>query len=314
MSSLTDRYLAATLRAAPAARREEIVAELRAAITDAVEDRTGAGQDPATAERDVLTELGNPERLAARYADQRLQLIGPAVYLAWRRLLRVLLTFVPALVGTVVALVEAATGAGAGAIGSGITTALSVAVQICFWVTLTFAILERTGTAGALPEWTVDQLPEDTAERSISLPDTVAAIVGLLFALIFLPWQHLRSSVTAADGENIPLLDPALWDSWLPVLAAVLLASIIFELVKYRIGRWSWRLVAVTAALNLAFGVPTIWLLLTERLLNPALVQRFEWLREGDNLATASTVAAVSIAAIMVWDTADKAVKTYRQR
>ncbi|WP_371408703.1 permease prefix domain 1-containing protein [Micromonospora zamorensis] len=137
MNTLTDRYLAATLRSVPTQRRDEIASELRASIEDMIEDRTGSGQDTPTAEREVLTELGNPDELAARYADRRLQLIGPTYYLVWLRLLKLLLSFIPALVGTIVAVVKVAEGSGFGAIGPGLVVALHVAVHIGFWLTLT---------------------------------------------------------------------------------------------------------------------------------------------------------------------------------
>ncbi|WP_245714931.1 HAAS signaling domain-containing protein [Micromonospora inyonensis] len=110
MTSRTDRYLAATLRSVPVARREEIATELRASIDDMIEARTTDGQDTAAAEREVLTELGDPAQLAARYAGRRLYLVGPRYYLAWERLLKRLLTFLPATVGIVVGLLGALDG------------------------------------------------------------------------------------------------------------------------------------------------------------------------------------------------------------
>ncbi|WP_319458603.1 permease prefix domain 1-containing protein [Micromonospora sp. RTP1Z1] len=212
MTTLTDRYLAATLRSVPAPRREEIATELRASIEDMIEDRTTGGQDTATAEREVLTELGNPAQLAARYADRRLQLIGPTYYLAWERLLKLLLSFVPATVGVVVGLVEATGGDNpGGAVGAGIASALQVAVQISFWVTLVFAVLERTNIPLCLPEWSVDQLPEGPVDRQITRTDTAAAIVWLTFVIAYLPWQHFQSWVSDDGGRNLPILDPALW-------------------------------------------------------------------------------------------------------
>ncbi|GHJ08973.1 hypothetical protein TPA0907_33400 [Micromonospora humidisoli] len=313
MSTLTDRYLAATLRAVPAPRREEIATELRAAIADMVDDRTSGGQDPATAERDVLTELGHPERLAARYADRRLQLIGPAYYLVWQRLLRRLLTVIPGVVGVVVGVAQATVGDNpGGAIGSGITAAFQTAVQIAFWVTLSFAILERTNASLDLPEWNVDQLPEAPAERDIRLPDTCASVAMTLLTLAFLPWQHFRSWARDTDGTRIPLLDPALWTSWLPVLAGLLVAAMALELVKYRTGRWTRPLVVANALLDLAFAVPMIWLLLGDRLLNPDLVARFSWLRDGDGLGLTSRVTVVVIVAVTVWDIADSTLKARR--
>ena len=251
-----------------------------------IEGRTGAGRDADTAEREVLTELGNPDRLAARYADRRLQLIGPTYYLHWQRLLRLLLTFVPALVGTVVGVVQATTGEDlVPAIASGFGTAFEVAIQVTFWVTLTFAIIERADPSLKLPAWTVDQLPEVPAKQDMTLTDIAASAALMLFTAAFLPWQHFLSWARQIDGERIPLLDPALWRSWLPVLMAVLLAGVVFELVKYRVGRWTWPLVAVKAALDLAFSVPVVWLLAEDRLLNPDLVERFAWLQDEGNLA-----------------------------
>ncbi|MET8835197.1 permease prefix domain 1-containing protein [Micromonospora sp. NPDC004540] len=308
MSSLTDRYLAATLRAVPTQRRTELADELRASIEDMIDDRAGGGQDRGAAEREVLTELGNPEQLAARYTDRRLQLIGPRYYLVWWRLLRVLLTFIPAIVGVVTGVVKATVGGEPGAaIGAGVASGLQTAVQIAFWVTLCFAVLERTDTSLNLPAWTVDQLPEETRERQVTLVDSCASIVFLLIAIAFLPWQHFQPWLSG-DGSRLAMIDPALWNFWLPALIVVLVATMGLEIAKYRAGRWTWPLVAVNAVLNLSFAVPLVWLLLTDRLLNPALIERFAWLREG-GAEDVAQIATVVTAVVVVWDVIDSAVK-----
>ncbi|MGC4807303.1 permease prefix domain 1-containing protein [Micromonospora sp. DT233] len=312
MTTLTDRYLAATLRSVPAARREGIATELRASIEDMVEGRTAGGQDAAAAEREVLTELGDPDTLAARYADRRLQLIGPTYYLAWERLLKLLLSFVPALVGVLVGLVEAADG-GQG-IGKGISAAITVAVQIAFWVTVVFAVLERTNTPLHLPAWSVDRLPEDTTGRQITLVDAACSIGFLVLLIAYLPLQHFRSFVPAGDDGNLPILDPALWSFWLPLLIAVLVASIGLEIAKYRVGRWTWPLVAANAALDVAFAAPVVWLMSTDRLLNPDFVARFEWLGEGDNLRHLALAVVVGTVLVALWSVIDSAVKAHRNR
>jgi hypothetical protein len=56
--------------ACPRDRRSDIERELRASIADAVDGRIDAGGEPADAEVAVLTELGDPARLAAGYADR----------------------------------------------------------------------------------------------------------------------------------------------------------------------------------------------------------------------------------------------------
>ncbi|MER7336090.1 MULTISPECIES: permease prefix domain 1-containing protein [unclassified Micromonospora] len=313
MTSLTDRYLAATLPSVPVARREEIATELRASIEDMVEGRTTGGQDPAAAEREVLTELGDPARLAARYSDRRLQLIGPAYYLAWERLLKLLLSFVPATAGVVVGLLAATDGVNAGgAVGEGIATALTVAIQIAFWVTLVFAVLERTRVPLHLPEWNVDQLPEGPVDRQITLTDTAVSIGFLALFIAYLPMQHFRSFVPADGDGNLPVLDPALWSFWLPFLIAVLVATVGLEIAKYRAGRWTWPLVAANATLDLAFAVPVVWLMSTDRLLNPDLVARFGWLGEGENLDTVATIVVAGTVLIVLWDVVESVVKALR--
>ncbi|SCF26950.1 hypothetical protein GA0074695_4998 [Micromonospora viridifaciens] len=311
MSSLTDRYVAATLREVPTQRRTEIATELRASIEDMIDGRTDSGQDRGSAEREVLTELGNPEQLAARYTDRRLQLIGPRYYLVWWRLLRTLLTFIPAIVGVVTGAVKATVdGEPGAAIGAGVVAAMQTAVQIAFWVTLVFAVLERTNTPLNLPVWSVDQLPEAPQERQVTLVDTCASIAFLVLAIAFFPWQHFNPWVSG-DGSRLPIIDPALWGSWLPVLLAVLVADIGLEVAKYRARRWTWPLVAVRAVLDLAFALPLAWLLLTDRMLNPELVQRFEWLREGGTQDVAR-FAVILTAAIVVLSLIDTSVKARR--
>ncbi|GIF70456.1 hypothetical protein Ais01nite_84910 [Asanoa ishikariensis] len=314
MTSLTDRYVAATLRTVPAARREEIAAELRGSIEDMIDGRAAGGEDTTAAEREVLTELGDPAQLAARYADRRLQLIGPTYYLAWWRLLKLLLSFVPALVGVVAGLVQATDGDNVGgAVGAGIGAAIQTAVQIAFWVTLVFAVLERTNTKLDLPAWTVDQLPQDRPERQITLADAAVSIGWLVIFTAYLPLQHFLSFVPARAGDgHLPILNPALWSFWLPFLMVVLIATVGLEIAKYRVGRWTLPLVVTSAVLDLAFAIPVIFLMQNDRLLSPELVARFDWLSQPDNLDTVATVTIVATIVIVLWHFAESIIKLRR--
>ena len=90
-TNLTERYVHATLRSVPEARRDELGRELRSSIADMVEARTDGGEPEDVAVRAVLTELGDPGALAARYADRPLHLVGPRYFLVyWRLLVRLL--------------------------------------------------------------------------------------------------------------------------------------------------------------------------------------------------------------------------------
>ena len=60
-ATLTDRYVDAAMRTVPEAQRADLAAELRGSIDDQIEARLGEGEDQASAERAVLTDLGDPD-------------------------------------------------------------------------------------------------------------------------------------------------------------------------------------------------------------------------------------------------------------
>ena len=69
-TTLTDRYVAAVMRQVPDRQRADIERELRAAIGDDTDARTERGATAQDAEYAALRELGDPARLAARYAHR----------------------------------------------------------------------------------------------------------------------------------------------------------------------------------------------------------------------------------------------------
>src|SRR5690606_27193174 len=179
------------------------------------------------AERAVLTELGDPERLAATYLDRPLQLIGPRYYLTWWRLLRLLLIIVLPCVAGGVAIAFAIRGDSVGEIiGGVIGVTISAGVHIAFWTTLAFAILDRTtsrqerspggisdkdlvGLEEIADPWTLDSLPsiEDSSVQ-LSRGETIASVVLGAAFIAFLVVQQFNPFWRDAAGAPIPLLDP----------------------------------------------------------------------------------------------------------
>jgi hypothetical protein len=314
MSSLTERYLAATLRGIPENQRPDIERELRSSIADAVEDRVANGEDRVAAETAVLEELGNPARLAGGMTGRQMYLIGPELFLAYRSILFLLLGIVVPIVGVVEAVVEINGGAGIGpALLAGIGGALTVGVHLAFWVTLAFAIVERvdrstwkdTDIKELTQPWTVEHLPELPSSGAVSVGDTVGEIVTLGISIGGLLYLRDWSWVTDASGEPIPLFDPALWDFWFPALIGVMVLTAVFHIVKLVIGRWTIGLATVHAVLLLAFAVPFSAIALNGALINPAFADAIGWppLAEGDGIA----MLAVAAATILVngWEIID---------
>ncbi len=267
--SLTDRYVRSALVVVPVDRRSDVASALRSSISAALEERIERGDDPIAAERAVLVDLGDPMRVGAQHAGRALALIGPAVYPDYLRLLRLLLSIVVPIVAVVVTITTLVGDGGPWqALLAGLGTAFSVGVQLAFWVTLVFAIIDRRGGTG-LSAWDIDDLPEPRSRR-IGMGETVAAITGLSLLAAFLVWQP--AYVQTLGGPGTPILDPALSAFWIPFLVVVLLASIALEIVKVRTGRWTVGLAALNTVTNAAFAIPAVWLLATGQVLNADLL------------------------------------------
>lgn len=295
MSELTERYVGATLRSIPMRQRDDIEAELRASVADAVEARLANGEDEKTAEKEVLIGLGDPDRLASGYTGQPGYLIGPDHFFAYRRLLAVLLV-------TVVPVVMAVTGVGqviAGEdVGGVVTQALGIGVtlvvHVVFWTTLVFYFIDRSDTPTGT-EWSLSDLPALPHKGSITLSDTIWSVVVLAVTIVMIILSRDISPVTAADGSVVPIFNEGMWDFWFPYLISVLGLEIVFEVIKYRVGAWTWGLASVNLAINALFAVPVVYLLATDQVFNPALETRVPGLLAPLNSVTIAVVVIVTV-------------------
>jgi hypothetical protein len=318
-TGLTERYVYAAIRTLLPDQRAEIEPELRELVGDAVQAKLDAGLPADEAERAALTELGDPVRLAADYADRPLHLIGPRYYLEWWQLLKLILVCVVPIVVVIAAVVAAFEDGNVGAvIGQSISAFITTTVHIGFWTTLVFVVLERSedrGVDGATSlsgPWTPERLP-DLPNRPG--PFLVEAVVGAVLAALWagaLVWQQVASSVHDAAGDRVPVLQPDLWSFWLPFYLALAGLQIVFFVAVARRGRWTWPLVGVAGLLDLAFALPAMWLVLDGRLLNQEFFDLVDWPEGGHPTGGAALAIALGIAVISVWDLIDKGIKAWR--
>lgn len=314
MTTLTERYVQAVLRGVPAGQRADLEPEIRALVADAIDAQPDAST-PDLAERAALTELGDPDALAGRYADRTRFLIGPRLYADWLRLL----TFIVPLVGTIVTIVVGAatwldgqnTGSViTGAVGAGVASA----AQAAFWVTLVFALIERTESGNPFPTrrpWTLDDLPQVQARERLSIGEAAAAIAANVFVIVAIAWLQVASPIVL-DGVRYPLFDPALWSFWLPYFMVVAGLEIVFAVVLYARGRWSWAMAIVNAALNAAFAIPALQLLQQDLLFNPDVVAKLEQLAGGAWFGPTGSIIAIAVVAVVAIDTVDGFRKAWR--
>ena len=94
----------------------------------------------------MISELGDPIRLAAGYTGRPLALIGPAAYPSWRRLLTLLLAIVVPIVAILAGVGAVIDDDSLGTVlGTVWVAAITTAVHLAVWVTVVYAVLERAG-------------------------------------------------------------------------------------------------------------------------------------------------------------------------
>lgn len=320
--TLTDRYIAATVAKLPANQREDVQAQLREAIGDAVDarlDQAEANGTPASAsavEKEVLNEFGDPEMLAATYADRRLYLIGPELYLPWKRLTRLLLWIVLPILAVAVPVGSVMAGdPAAEVLGGTLSTLVTVGIHIVFWVTLGFAIASRNRTP---PEeftepWTVEKLPDEPQPQQTG-SDTVATTIVLAVAAFAIVWQQVSPPAVTEAGEGLPALNPELWSLILPAALVIIAAELGATIVRHVRGAWSMGLFALNALLNLAFVALVAVPVFSHELLNRALFDHVGWPSEDFpiDLELQEWGVLAVVVGVAVWDIVDTWIKTRR--
>lgn len=318
MSSLTDRYVHAVTAELPESQRVDIAAELRGTIEDTVA-AAPAGTDPAVAEREALLALGHPTALADNYRGEGRSLIGQRLYPAWVRTLKALLLWVPAMVGGITLVIGLLDGDPPGdVVGSMVSGVLWSAVMVTFWVTVGFAIAERTGAEnqtleilGTHGQWDPAELPEPK-ERQVSWGDGILSMVlnTFILTLLLLPGRLGGSVEDVAWGQIFT--DTAYGLRW--VLAAGMVASLLASVFVLARGRWTWPTAITNLIGTVLFVGPLVWLAARNTLYAWDTLP-LEWVGDGDlqvNEGATLTVTIVVLLAIALWETVDSFRKAAR--
>ncbi|MGW0431721.1 HAAS signaling domain-containing protein [Micromonospora sp. NPDC003197] len=299
-NTLTERYVHEVVRRIPADQRDDVAEELRTTIADTVDARNPA--DPAAAEREVLTEMGDPIRLAARYAGRPLALIGPELYPTYVRLLRLLLSTVLPVVTVVVVVIDVLDKNDLGSIiGSGIGAVLTIGAQMIAWLTVVFALIERSRQRdevikGSTTEWTPDQLPEMREAADKSGITACATAVWDLVLIGLIVWQSTAKPYRADNGERIQVLDPALWSGWIWPMLAGLAALVVLNLIWFATRNWTMTLAVPHAIAQAVFALPLAWILHQQKFFNPEFLASIT--KDWTVPDTFYTVAALGVLAV----------------
>jgi hypothetical protein len=248
---LMERYMAAIRRNLPAARADDIAAEIAEDLESRREDREAALGRPLTRDEvgAMLRSFGHPLVVAARFRSHQ-YLIGPEVYPFYLFVMKIALALGAALV-VGVAIVGLALGDSnlVRAVAQAAEGLLSYGLFAIAVVTIIFAVLERAGfPAGHLARWTPEQLP-DPLDKPQSQWES-AAEVGL--GLAFLLWWTGVVRIPQLWGAQAPIEAAPVWDRfYLPILL-LLSAQLLVNLVKWLRPRWRTAIGIATIATSVA--------------------------------------------------------------
>ena len=227
----------------------------------------------------MLTELGDPQRLAAGYADAPLYLIGPAFFLDYRRVLTALLVTIVPLVAAVVGIVGALGEASLQSVlFDAWSAAMTAALHIGIWTTLAFAVLERIPSQDRpRPRtWTPAALPEPPSRRA-RLGELIAVTVGFVLVTSLVLLAPVVSPAADAAGNPISVLSPQLWENGIIyVFIGLVMLSLGAAFARYY-APWSAPLAVGATLVDLAPPVMLIWLAASDRLVNPAFIEAVGW-------------------------------------
>ncbi len=282
---LIERYIYAVTKALPARMREDVERELRSLISDMLEERC---RDIPPTEHDVLvvlTELGRPAELAAKYRPERTAyLIGPGYYASYKFLLGLVLAAV-AFGLAVASVITACAQAQPWYLALGQYLSQTVQALLCSFagITLAFAVLERKGVRMELGEQDIAHLPPvpKKQERIPRAEPIIGIVFCILFAFVFLAVPQVVG-VFFEQGQWIPIFNVEKIQAAWPVIVAFTVLGVLRESVKLYEGRYTKRLLAIAAAANLLSAGLSCAFLLGSSILEPQFVLYIEGLFSGE--------------------------------
>ncbi|MFE5320922.1 hypothetical protein ACFQ88_19635 [Paenibacillus sp. NPDC056579] len=286
--NLIDLYIQEVTRRLPEKNRADIALELRSTIEDMLPDEYSE-QDVNSA----LLKLGDPAILANGYLDRPMHLIGPRFYDLYIQLLKMIVPIAAAIsiVSVIAESVIAYKGSEAvlniilDTIGHGIWSVLSGAIQVFFWVTIVFAILERTSNSKSFDSssyfkpWKPDDLrkiPFIPKERAISKGEVFGSLLWTtIWASVYFNAAHLVGVYEKGSKGLVfvtPTFNQEVLLSYWPLVVFVIALEAATTIYKWTTAQWTRKVALLNAAFHLVSSIIFIILISDPLLLNTDFV------------------------------------------
>ena len=288
---LQERYIAAGLKHIPPTEKDGVEKAMRRIIAERLQERGNASEET---EREVLRGLGSPRLLAEKQLKEPPHLIGPELYGTYMLIVKIVMTV--AVIGTLIGntvdfIVNGETILRY--IAQSFAAAIGVAIGAFGWVTLVFAIMERTAKEKILREiqedWSLADLPEkEVPQKPFS---RIGVIIGIIFTVLFLvlvnQYSQLLGFYYTLDGsiqEMIPMLNQEVFRSYLPYINGMLVLQLLFSASKLVFRKWTYPVATANLILNVLSFVLLWFILQDTAILNPELVTKIGEATDGQRV------------------------------
>ena len=288
---LQERYIAAGLKHIPPTEKDGVEKAMRRIIAERLQERGNASEET---EREVLRGLGSPRILAEKQLREPPHLIGPELYGTYFLIVKIVM--IVAVIGTLIGntvdfIVNDVELLRYFAIS--FATAISAAIGAFGWVTLVFAIMERTAKQKILTEiqedWSLADLPEKEVPQKPF--NKVGVIIGIIFTVLFIilvnQYSQLLGFYYTLDGsiqEMIPMLNQEVFRSYLPYINGMLVLQLLFSASKLVFRKWTYPVATANLILNVLSFVLLWFILQDTAILNPELVTKIGEATDGQRV------------------------------
>ena len=288
-TNLIEVYIQEVTRRLPEKMRSDIALELRSTIEDMLPNHH-TEEDV----KDVLNQLGNPAVLANGYKDQPMHLIGPRYFDVYMSLLKMIVP-IAAVVSLITIITKYFIGfSGEEAIlnsiltlvGEGIGTMIEVGIQVFFWLTITFALLERFDkdkeqlplTSG-LEKWTAEDLKNVayiSKQKTISKLEIFGSLMWTAIWVTLYFYANQIIGVYEGGGGQLEFVMPALNQDVLQQYGLIVLIiaglEIAFALYKLLKEQWTKRMAIGNTVLEVISTIVFIIILIKPNFLSEEFV------------------------------------------
>ncbi len=290
---LIELYIQEVTRRLPERQREDIGLELRSTIEDMLPD------DPQEEDvKAVLSELGHPAKLASGYLDKPMHLIGPRFFDVYVSLLKLIIpiAMIFSFIAVTFSHVFSYNGEGEvissllSIIGDATWNSLGAGMQTFFWITVTFAMVERYDTSNKTnpitsnwKEWTPEDLkdvPYIPKEKAITKVELFGSLIWTAIWVAGYFNANNLLGIYEKGEEGLTLVTPLFNQSQLIAFWPLVMLVIFLELglvaYKWKLGQWTMKLALANVFVHMGSLAVFILVFSNITVFNPAFFDYFQ--------------------------------------